>query len=334
MSFKASVAAVAPWASSSEFDMRLFRLVCLALCCLALFGACRATNSVELFRVNDNGEVVNIGRGSDDEHIIYGHFRLPDVYDRAFVTVQDLDADQNSVCYVKINAGQVKGGVGMGIRLSPCNKAKLVNEVATANGLDGIGIYDLTRAPWGTYILYFYDGSTFVPLIERPFFDEHLNAGLDSFRVNPENPDEAFVTYSHKDENGRIVMIKETVAIADVLSGKLLRLHRDSGDTANSNEAEDVPPSTDSLTIDSADQTATESGQAPTATESGQAPTATGSGQAPTATESGQVPTATESGQAPTTTESAQDEAIDDMQAVTPDGKPIPREAIHRDRHN
>ena len=116
MSFKASVAAVAPWASSSEFDMRLFRLVCLALCCLALFGACRATNSVELFRVNDNGEVVNIGRGSDDEHIIYGHFRLPDVYDRAFVTVQDLDADQNSVCYVKINAGQVKGGVGMGIR--------------------------------------------------------------------------------------------------------------------------------------------------------------------------------------------------------------------------
>ena len=70
-------------------------------------------------------------------------------------------------------------------------------------------------------------------------------------------------------------MIKETVAIADVLSGKLLRLHRNSDDTANSNEAEDVPPSTDSLTIDSADQTATESGQAPTATESGQAPTAT-----------------------------------------------------------
>lgn len=204
--------------------MRFFRLVCLVLCCLALLGACHAMNSVELFRVNENGEVVNIGRGSDDEHVIYGHFRLSDVYERAFVTVQALDSEHNSVCYIKIDEGQVGSGVGVGIRLSPCSRAKLVNEVATARGLDGIGVYDLTNAPWGSYTLYFYDGSTFVPLIERPVFDEHLAAGLDAFRVNPQNPNEAFVTYSHKDENGRIGMIKETVVIEDVLAGKLLRL--------------------------------------------------------------------------------------------------------------
>ena len=292
--------------------MRFFRLVCLALCCLALLGACHATNSVELFRVNENGEVVNIGRGSDDEHVIYGHFRLPDVYERAFVTVQALDSEHNSVCYIKINEGQIGSGVGVGIRLSPCSRAKLVNEVATARGLDGIGVYDLTNAPWGVYTLYLYDGSTFVPLIERPVFDEHLAVGLDAFRVNPQNPNEAFVTYSHKDENGRIGMIKETVGIDDVLAGKLLRLPDAADRLPAQKSGNGERPPIDSRTecddswhkdvVSAEPQDAVAPSEKPTETPTTSAPTETPTASAPTETPTTSASTETPTTSAPTET--------------------------------
>lgn len=204
--------------------MRLFYAFFLSILVLSTFGACHATNSVELFRVNENGEVVNIGRASDDEHIIYGHFRSNETYDRAFLTVQNPTDDANSVCYTKIDDGQVNGGVGVGIRMSPCSKAKIVNEGPILEGRDGIGIFDLSQGPWATYVLYIYDGTEFTPLLQRPIFDDHLASGIDAFRVNPANSEEAFITYSKQDADGVIGIVQETLPMADILQKKCVTI--------------------------------------------------------------------------------------------------------------
>lgn len=314
--------------------MRIFPALILAVCGVAALSACRATNSVELFRVNDNGEVVNIGRGSDYEHLIYGHFRTATAYDRAFVTVQASESDADSVCYVKVNDGQVNNGVGIGIRLAPCSNAKLVNELTVANGLDGIGIYDLTKAPWGTYFLYFYDGSTFRPILETPFFDEHLAAGLDAFRINPENPAQAFITYSYKDENGHIGVAKKTVETQTLLSGDVYRIAVDSGAAGGGISAETIGNSAQSAgnagSSDNNRQTAENSATGQNfADNSVSAGTSDGSVQ--TAENSASELDAAENADAAPA--AAAEEAIDDTQAVTPNGDPIPPQSLHRADH-
>ncbi len=312
--------------------MRIFPALSLAFCGVAALSACRATNSVELFRVNDNGEVVNIGRGSDFEHLIYGHFRTATAFDRAFVTVQPSESAADSVCYVKVNDGQVNNGVGIGIRLAPCSDAKLVNELTVANGLDGIGIYDLTKAPWGTYRLYFYDGSAFRLILETPFFDEHLAAGLDAFRINPENPAQAFITYSYRDENGHIGVAKKIVETQTLLSGEVYRIAAGNSDIAGGYPSAETIDNSAQI-ADSAEysnnnkQTAENS-----ASERHSADNADGSGTSDNdgqtaGNSASQVEKAENAAAAPA---AAADEAIDDTQAVTPNGDPIPPQSLHR----
>lgn len=315
--------------------MRIFPALALAVCGLAALSACRATNSVELFRVNDNGEVVNIGRGSDYEHLIYGHFRTATAYDRAFVTVQPSESGADSVCYVKVNDGQVNNGVGVGIRLAPCSNAKLVNELTVANGLDGIGIYDLTKAPWGTYFLYFYDGSAFRPILETPFFDEHLAAGLDAFRINPENPAQAFITYSYKDENGHIGVAKKTVETQTLLSGDVYRIAvSNSGVAGSFPSAETIDNSAQSAgNAESLDNNAQTEGNS--TSEHGFADNSDNAETSDAGAQGAENPAsahgnAENAGIAPA---AAAEEAIDDTQAVTPNGDPIPPQSLHRADH-
>lgn len=193
--------------------------VCFCVLALAVLASCKSTNSVELFRVNANGEVVNIGRGADDGHVIYGHFRKTDAYDRASMTIQNDTRDgKGSMCYLKIDEGQVSGGLGVGVRIDPCNEAYILNEGRMLGELDDIGLYYQVTPPWGTYQLYRYENGQLVPVLTRQIFDEHWKAGIDVLRRDPSDEAFVFVTYSRAGEDGIVDIVKERVAISSLLA--------------------------------------------------------------------------------------------------------------------
>ena len=222
--------------------MNKFSAACLSLGLLSM-AACHSTNSVELFRVNQNGEVVNIGRGADAEHVIYGHFRETDTYDRAALTVQNPDT-HNAVCYINVNDGQTSHSVGVGIRIDSCSKASLLNEGMIFDNLDQIAVFDQSNLPWGTYRLYRYHDDHFSEVLTRPIHIDHWQEGIDALRVDPDQRTQVVLTYSVTANDGSPARVQETVAIDAILNG-----------TAN------IPATNsnanDETTVNAADNTAT-----------------------------------------------------------------------------
>lgn len=196
-----------------------------SLCLLALLSACKSTNSVELFRINENGKITNIGRNADEGHAIYGHFRSTDAYDRAFVTIQnDGGGNSPSVCYIKLNDGQTNDGVGIGERFEPCRNATIFNEGAIFKNLDAIGIYVKTDSPWGSYELFMYEDGQLKKYLSRPVFDEHWQNDEDFFRIDPDDNAQAYLSYSVIGPDGSITLKKEHLKIADIKNGDALTL--------------------------------------------------------------------------------------------------------------
>lgn len=212
--------------------MNKFSAACLSLGLLSM-AACHSTNSVELFRVNQNGEVVNIGRGADAEHVIYGHFR-DDNYDRAALTIQNPDT-QNAVCYININNGQTSNSVGVGIRMDSCSKASLLNEGKIFDNLDQIAVYDQSHLPWGTYRLYRYIDGHFSDVLTRPIHIDHWQEGIDVLRIDPDHRTQVILTYSTAADDGSPARVQETVAIDAILNGTAnnAALRRDTTDDVN-----------------------------------------------------------------------------------------------------
>ena len=153
-------------------------------------GCSSSLNSVELFKVNENGEVVNIGRMNDEGHMIYGQFRIDDKYDLAATTTTAPTGDNDSVCYIKVNDGKTSNSPGVGIRIEPCTSSFIVNEGPIVSELDDIGFYyKPTTDEMGVYRLYHYNGSDdFNILIERPILaTQWASEGFDALRKNDDD---------------------------------------------------------------------------------------------------------------------------------------------------
>ena len=155
-----------------------FLFVLFAFCFVAVIGACKSTNSVELFRINDNGEIVNIGHGADEGHVIYGHFRDAVRYDRAAATLVR-PTETSAVCYINVNDGQTNEGQGDGIRIDPCVDIYIVNEGKIFGDLDDIGLFYHTSAgSQGIYQLHVFAEGGYKLVVSRPV-DDALWAGND-----------------------------------------------------------------------------------------------------------------------------------------------------------
>jgi len=185
------------------------RHILLALSLSIGLSACQSTTSVELFQLNDNGKVVNIGRSGKNGQMIYGHFATKDRYDRAWVETAETKGTSDilaNVCH--INTSPLGG-----IRLEPCTQVHLLNEGPLLSDFDTLGIYYTAKAPWATYILYQYLDGQWSSLLERQIFDEHWAGGINVIRRDPEAPDYIFVTSSHREADSTIVLKTERIRL-------------------------------------------------------------------------------------------------------------------------
>ena len=203
--------------------MKKTRIALVPTLLLLLCSGCSSLNSVELFKVNENGEVVNIGRMNDEGHMIYGQFRIDDKYDLAATTTTAPSGDNDSVCYIKVNDGKTSNSPGVGIRIEPCTSSFIVNEGPVVSELDDIGFYYRPTADeMGVYRLYHYNGSDdFEILVERPISAIHWeSAGFDALRRNDD--DTVTLSYSQVMADGASVIHSQTVAISAIRNGSAL----------------------------------------------------------------------------------------------------------------
>ena len=190
--------------------------LCLSVifCFLTLFTACKSTNSVELFRVNENGEVVNIGRSADEGHVIYGHFRDPVRYDRAASTLMR-PTGNSAICHILVNDGQTNEGKGVSIRLDPCADIYIVNEGKITSSLDDIGLfYHSVSGSQGLYQLNVFDGKDYQKKIERNVSDD-LWKSADILK----KLEDGSLQLQYSGDEGTVT---EILAAADVLAGNCL----------------------------------------------------------------------------------------------------------------
>ena len=204
--------------------MKKLLVIATAMVGLTVISACKSTTSVELFRVNENGEVVNIGRGADEGHVIYGHFRDTERYDRAAATVMTPQAaGASSVCYIVVNDGQVNAGVGEGIRLDPCSDITIVNERVITGSLYNIGVYYHEEASGtGIYNLYEFRDGEYKLLLTRPISNELWNSGTDILKRLEDGTIE--LQFTRPGSDGSIVNETQTLTESAVSSGMALSM--------------------------------------------------------------------------------------------------------------
>ncbi len=203
--------------------MKKSRFALVPTLLLLLCSGCSSLNSVELFKVNENGEVVNIGRMNDEGHMVYGQFRIDDKYDLAATTTTAPTGDNNSVCYIKVNDGKTSNSPGVGIRIEPCAAPYIVNEGPIVSELDDIGFfYSPSVGEMGVYKLYHYNGSdAFDILVERPILASLWESeGFDALRKN--NDDTVTLSYSQVMADGSTVIRSESVPVSAVREGSAL----------------------------------------------------------------------------------------------------------------
>ena len=199
------------------------RLFWLSLGLVPVVAGCSSLHSVELFKVNDNGDVVNIGRMNDEGHMVYGQFREAEQYDLAATTTTSPAGTNDATCYIKVNKGKTSDSPGVGIRIEPCMMSFIVNEGPVVGGIDDIGFYFRpTSDAMGTYRLYHYNGKDdFDVLVERPVkASDWENAGFDALRMN----DDGTVTlnYTQQMADGTSAIRTETVSVESIRDGSAL----------------------------------------------------------------------------------------------------------------
>ena len=204
--------------------MKKTRIALVPALLLLLCSSCSSLNSVELFKVNENGEVVNIGRMNDEGHMIYGQFRIDDKYDLAATTTTAPAGDNNPVCYIKVNDGKTSNSPGVGIRIEPCTTPYIVNEGPIVSELDDIGFfYSPSVGEMGIYRLYHYNSGNddFDVLVERPVMASLWESeGFDALRKNDD--DTVTLSYSQVMADGSTVVRSETVPVSAVRDGSAL----------------------------------------------------------------------------------------------------------------
>lgn len=209
---------------------RLLSIV-ITLCLTSAF-ACSSSQKVDLFRVNDNGEVVNIG-ASQDDNVLYGHFMSKNAYQRARLSMTKPSEDSViPVCYIELSQGD-------GIRIEPCANAVMLNEGPALNApeqLDVIGIYHVEAAPWGTYDLYQFVEGTWKKRFSAPILDEHWQSGMDVIRRDPSSPDRVFLTTSQSDSEGKISLHKALVPMETVLEFENVHVKVETAPAQKTNE--------------------------------------------------------------------------------------------------
>ena len=187
-------------------------------------GCSSSLNSVEIFKVNDNGEVVNIGRMNDEGHMVYGQFRVDDKYDLAATTMTSPTGGNNSVCYIKVNEGKTSNSPGVGIRIDPCISPYIVNEGQIVSELDDFGFfYKSSDGDMGIYRLYHYNSGSddFDVLVERPVMASLWESeGFDVLRKNDD--DTVTLSYSQVMADGSTVVRSESVPVSAVRDGSAL----------------------------------------------------------------------------------------------------------------
>ncbi len=186
-------------------------------------GCSSSLNSVEIFKVNENGEVVNIGRMNDEGHMVYGQFRIHDKYDLAATTMTSPTGGNNSVCYIKVNDGKTSDSPGVGIRVEPCYAPFILNEGPIVSELDDFGFYyKPAEEDMGVYRLYHYNGGDdFDVLVERPVLAALWESeGFDALRKNDD--DTVTLSYSQVMADGSMGVRSENVSVSAVLDGSAL----------------------------------------------------------------------------------------------------------------
>lgn len=210
------------------------RILSIVIClCLMSAVACSSTQKVDLFRVNDNGEVVNIGL-SQDNNVLYGHFLTENEYQRVQISMtKPSEETVVPVCYIELSQGD-------GIRIEPCADAIMVNEGVVLDAplkLDVIGIYHIEDAPWGSYDLYQYVDGIWERRFSTPILDEHWQAGIDVIRRDPSDPKRVFLTTSQTDADGKISLQKKLLSMDTVLGLMLVEEAQEAEAVQNEEES-------------------------------------------------------------------------------------------------